>query len=221
MGKQHDVDNVPFWWHTIDLGDGVITPGQTSPDIQRLRAATIPLPLDGCTVLDVGCWDGYFSFWCEEQGASVTAVDSYQYRGFVNSKYGVALRGGEGFRVCHRWLESKVELVEGDFADLDSSWDVVLFMGIFYHQRHALLSLDHLRHLTSAAAVVETHYRPRDTGSTLTFYSGDSLNSDPTNYWGPSLDCMQDLLHEAGFKSVELIRTYWDNDDRAVFLARP
>ena len=49
------------WYHTIDLGGGIRTRGV---DDTPLRLARIGLPssLEGCSVLDVGAWDGFFSF---------------------------------------------------------------------------------------------------------------------------------------------------------------
>ena len=61
--KQEAIQQVPFWWHTIDLGDGVVTPGHIRTQEQQIRAAAIPSVLQGKTVLDLGCWDGFFSFW--------------------------------------------------------------------------------------------------------------------------------------------------------------
>ena len=70
-GKLADIGRVPFWWHTIDLGDGVVTPGHSSLAEQEFRPAGIPHALNGKTVLDIGCWDGVFSFLCEGRGATV------------------------------------------------------------------------------------------------------------------------------------------------------
>ena len=50
------------WWHKMDLGDGVITNG---PDPTEDKAKMWELTEDifkGKTVLDIGAWDGYFSF---------------------------------------------------------------------------------------------------------------------------------------------------------------
>ena len=52
--KLDQVANVPFWWHTIDLGGGVLTPGKSSLEEELRRADGIPSSLDGKTVLDIG-----------------------------------------------------------------------------------------------------------------------------------------------------------------------
>ena len=67
-----------FWWHSVDLGDEV-TPGHKSPELLEHEWANLHLPdLAGRSVLDVGCWDGWFSFRAEERGAArVVALDHY------------------------------------------------------------------------------------------------------------------------------------------------
>jgi len=216
---QKDVNKVKFWWHKIELGHGVVTPGQTSQRIQNIRAQAIPQPLNGKSVLDIGCWDGFFSFWCEEKGAIVTAVDNYQYNKFVENKYNAHLKGGEGFRVAAKWLRSCLALKKIDFVKLKGNFDIVLFFGIIYHQRHPLLALEHLYRLTKGCAIIETHYLKRKCKPILQFYAADVLNKDPTNYWGPSLSCIKLMLNDVGFRKVQLIKKYWDNDDRAIFIA--
>lgn len=78
------VDAVPVWWHSIDLGDGVVTPGRKA-DGQELflegELMALQLPdLKGKTVLDIGTWDGYYAFSAEHLGAShVVALDHYMW----------------------------------------------------------------------------------------------------------------------------------------------
>lgn len=218
--KRESVQHVPFWWHSIDLGDGVVTPGHIQVREQEIRAAAIPPVLLGKTVLDLGCWDGFFSFWCEQRGATVTPVDNFQYRDFVKSKYGVELQGGEGFQVAAHWLGSRLKIVHKDFTAIETSFDIVLFLQILYHQRDPLGALEHLSKLTRECAVVETHYLKDESRPILRFYPGSSLNSDPTNFWGPSLSCIELMLLDVGFRSARLVSTYDGvDDDRVIFLA--
>jgi tRNA (mo5U34)-methyltransferase len=218
--KLDAVARVPFWWHTIDLGDGVTTPGHDNLRSLGIRAQAVPRRLRGKTVLDVGCWDGYFSFLCERRGATVTPVDNFQCRDFVRSKYGAELNGGEGFRVAARLLGSRLKLKKCGFSSLRGSFDIVLFLGVLYHERHPLLALEHLARLTKEYAVVETHYVKSGSQPLLRFYPGSSLNQDPTNFWGPTLACVELMLKDVGFRKVSLLQTYKHSDDRAILLAR-
>ena len=217
--KLADIHRVPFWWHTIDLGDGFVTPGHSSLAEQEFRAVGIPQALKGKSVLDIGCWDGVFSFLCEGRGAAVTAIDTFQHTEFVKSKYGVELKGGEGFRVAARHLGSALRVKKLDITQVNDTFDVTLFLGVLYHQRHPLQSLEQLSRLTNECAVIETHYLKGQDQSVLQFYPADSLNSDTTNYWGPSLSCVELMLLDVGFRDVKLVATSEGSDDRVVILA--
>ena len=65
------------WFHTIDLGNGVVTPGDDNSPV-KLKRLAFPPDLSGKTFLDIGAWDGFFSFEAERRGAArVLATDSY------------------------------------------------------------------------------------------------------------------------------------------------
>src|SRR5437879_3540299 len=57
------------WVHRIALPGGRVTPGDwdTGKALSRLR---LPEDLSGKTVLDVGAWDGLYSFEAEKRGAA-------------------------------------------------------------------------------------------------------------------------------------------------------
>ena len=64
---QAEVDSFA-WYHTIDLGHGVVTKGQS---VMAEMLTDVQLPdFRGRSVLDIGAWDGYYSFLAERRGAS-------------------------------------------------------------------------------------------------------------------------------------------------------
>jgi tRNA (mo5U34)-methyltransferase len=73
------VDDVTFWFHSVDFGGGVVAPGHKSAQTLAAELESLCLPsLVGKSVLDVGAWDGYFSFAAEARGAErVVALDHY------------------------------------------------------------------------------------------------------------------------------------------------
>ena len=100
------------WWHQIDLGHGIITPG-ADPTIERAQHyLCLPEDLRGKTVLDIGAWDGAFSFEAERRGASrILAIDEFIWAG-----KGWASK--EGFDFARRALNSKVEDMLIDVYDI-------------------------------------------------------------------------------------------------------
>src|SRR6476620_9707976 len=62
------------WYHTIDLGNGEVTPGwfDMRPHVGQYG---LPDRMDGMRVLDCGTWDGFWAFEFERRGATVVALD--------------------------------------------------------------------------------------------------------------------------------------------------
>jgi 2-polyprenyl-3-methyl-5-hydroxy-6-metoxy-1,4-benzoquinol methylase len=63
-----------FWYHVVDLGDGLITPGSFD---YRATLAQFHFPEDlrGMQVLDIGSATGFFAFEFERRGAEVVSVE--------------------------------------------------------------------------------------------------------------------------------------------------
>ncbi len=175
------------WFHSMPLGDGEITPGIKSVDQLVAQANTLGLPerLAGQTVLDIGAWDGYFSFELERRGASrVVALDHYAWsvKLRAHQEYNaqmkasgqrprpaeevpglwdpVGLPGRAGFDYAHGRRQSRVEPLVGDFMTMDlpalGRFDVVLFLGVLYHLKDPFLALRRLKEVTGTLAVIET-----------------------------------------------------------------
>lgn len=177
---------VPAWWHSIDLGEGVVTAGhRTAEELDRQWLALGLPDLTARTVLDVGAWDGYFSFRAEDAGAKrVVALDHYAWSVDLagQERYLEQCRrdgtrpapahtvsdlwkpdqlpGKAGFDAAHRARESRVESMVGDFMTMDldrlGRFDVVLLLGVLDHLRHPLLALERLARVTRELLVIET-----------------------------------------------------------------
>jgi len=190
------------WFHSIDLGNGVVTPGlDKSPD--KLQAIGMPADLTGKSVLDLCAWNGFFSFEAEGRGArQVLAVDHFCWSG---PGWGTK----EGFDLAREALGSGVKDQEIDVLDVspDSTgvFDVVLFLGVLYHMRHPLLTLEKVSAVTGDMLILETHVdfttvdRPA-----MAFYPGAELGQDGTNWCGPNEACVIAMLKDVGFKRVDV-----------------
>ena len=59
--RQQLIDQVDAinWYHSIDLGNGVVTKGIDN-SANKLSRLKFPESFDGLSVLDIGAWDGFF-----------------------------------------------------------------------------------------------------------------------------------------------------------------
>ncbi len=218
---QELVDRVPVWFHSIDLGDGVVTPGRKGggADHMRRELAAMRLPsLEGKTVLDVGAWDGFYSFEAERQGASrVVALDHYVWALDIHGPppSPEALPGKRGFDVAHEALGSDVEAVVGEFMDVDldqlGGFDVVLFLGFLYHLEEPLRGLRRLARVTRELAVIETAAMEApglEDRALWEFYGDDELDGDTSNWWAPNAKALESACLAAGFREFEIVDRY-------------
>ena len=179
------VSSVPIWFHSIDVGHGIVTKGAKSADLLARERSSLRLPdLRGKTVLDVGASDGYYSFAVEELGAaSVTALDYYVWsmdpvehnrhwreskdRGVAPAPYHTMpywqpkeLPGKRGFDVAAQLRRSTVKPLVADFTSVDvaalGQFDVVLFLGVLYHLEDPLDAMRRVFSLTREVAIIET-----------------------------------------------------------------
>jgi tRNA (mo5U34)-methyltransferase len=189
-----------IWFHTIELRPGITTPGK-SDEHGTLAHLDLPADLSGLSVLDIGCWDGFFSFECERRGAArVVASDVWETAG----------RGG--FDLAREELASGAEPLQASVYDLPEAlggerFDLVLFLGVLYHLKHPLLALEKVAQVTAPGglAVIETVIdketmfgRP-----SMVFFPGAELNRDPTNWWAPNPPALGAMLVTCGFGRAE------------------
>jgi tRNA (mo5U34)-methyltransferase len=191
------------WWHSIDLGEGIVTPGRTNlPD--KLAYIGLPNDLRGMTVLDVGAWDGLFAFEAERRGARrVVAVDSFCWNG---PGWGTKA----GFELARRALGSKVEDRELEVVDLSPAtvgvFDLVLFLGVLYHLPEPFRALASLFSVTGSRLILETHVDLLDyRHPAMRFYPAGELSGDPTSFWGPNPAAVEAMLRAVGFRRVDRI----------------
>jgi tRNA (mo5U34)-methyltransferase len=194
------------WFHTIDLGHGIVTPG-VDASAEKLKLIGLPKNLARRSVLDVGTFDGFFAFEAERRGAArVVAADEFCW-----SRPESALLDGKGFDIARWALHSTVEKVYVSVEDLrpeavGGTFDYVLFLGVLYHAQDPLRYLRNVFSVCSGTLILETHVDALDQERpTMVFYPGGALNGDPSNFWGPNPACVSAMLLEVGFRDVEIV----------------
>jgi tRNA (mo5U34)-methyltransferase len=204
MNMRDQIPTLP-WFHQIDLGGGVVTPGKIPQRVLKAQADVyFKDGVAGKTVLDIGCWDGFNSFEAKRRGATrVLATDHYAWS---PQCWG----SRQSFETARAALELDVEAMDIELNDISpervGTFDVVLFLGVFYHLRHPFLGLEKAASVCSGTIIVETHldawfsFRPA-----MVFYPTTELRGDGSNWWGPNKACVLAMLRDLGF-TAEFVR---------------
>ena len=188
------------WWHSIDLGHGVVTPGvHPLAELQdNWGHFKLPGSLAGKSLLDIGCWDGFYSFEAERRGAQVTSVDCWRPENFFKARQ--VLNSQAIFHELSVYEVNKEQL---------GAFDVVFFLGVLYHLRHPLLALEQVCEVTRDFAIIESHIVDKLQASNdplMEFYEFDELGGQYDNWWGPNVECLAQMARSAGFARIEKLR---------------
>jgi len=214
---QRAIADLGPWFHNLHLPDGLETcPEHWAGDFPRWKwlefESHIPSDMMGWRVLDVGCNAGFYSFELARRGADVLGID-------IDSHYLAQARwAAERFGLTNVRFEC-CPLYELDTAE---RFDLVVFMGVFYHLRYPLLALDLLARLQPRLMVFQTLTQGAgeacpEAGEDCDFRTRDRLArpnwphlafvettfcGDPTNWWVPNRAAVAGMLRAAGFDVI-------------------
>ncbi len=219
-----------YWHQRWEIFQGVFVPGPNKVDF-LCEAAQLPINLNGKRVLDIGAWNGCFSFECERRGAREVIAMSLEDPAV------------SGFDRLKQVLGSNVRYVHGSVYNLNpeqmGTFDVILFLGVLYHLRYPLLAIDRLRSVSSGDVFIETHVIDRHSWlrghlgiltKLLGRGAGAALRSTPiwrqyrefelhpqdqSNWFGPNVVAVLEAFQSSGF-TIAHTRS-WRN--RAAFRA--
>ena len=207
------------WFQNLHLPNGVQTaPEHSLGDFPLFKwnaiAPFLPEQLRGWRVLDIGCNAGFYCFELARRGAEVVGIDHDPH-----------------YLAQARWasrqfqLEDRIEFREMQIYDLirfNEVFDLVLFMGVFYHLRYPLLGLDTVIRKVGKLLLFQTLSIPGEevysptTG--LDIESREALlepgwpkmaffehefAGDRTNWWAPNHACVEAMLRSSGMRILE------------------
>ena len=203
---QATLDDQGFWFHTFSFTNGCQTKGQ-DPSDRKLHALNLP-PLTGKSVIDIGAFEGYFSFQAELMGASrVAACDqlAWSWTNFNARSNFDLIR-----TICNSRVEDIVLPVEELNPTKVGQFDVSLFLGVLYHAPDMISYLRNVRSITREVCVIETLVDGLQYDEPWSaYYPAGSLNNDASNWWGPNPACVLDMLRRVGFRSAQFM-SIWD-----------
>lgn len=206
------------WFQNLHLPGGLKTaPEHFLGDFPSFKwnaiQSHLPANLKGWRVLDIGCNAGFYCFKLAARGAQVLGID----------REPLYLAQAEWAREQFRF-ENQVEFKQMQLYDLlrmDQTFDLVIFMGLFYHLRYPVLGLDIVAQKVGRLMVFQTLTMPgedvrRDT-SGLGIEQRDGLldpgwpkmaffehefAADRTNWWAPNHACVEAMLRTSGLRVV-------------------
>ncbi|MGH6985830.1 MAG: class I SAM-dependent methyltransferase [Caulobacteraceae bacterium] len=192
------------WFHSFTFPSGEVVTGD-KPEWTLIAEAdaVFRFGIAGKSVLDIGAWDGFFSFEAERRGASrVLATDHFCWSG---PGWGTK----DGFNYAYEQFDSRIGSLDVDVPDLNTigeTFDVVLFLGVLYHLKDPVRCLETVASVTGGCLVVETVTTHDDFEIPVAHYHvGSSLRGDPTNFWTPNRRCLEDMLRDCGFSRFEAV----------------
>ena len=209
------------WFHNLHLPDGTQTaPNHRLGDFPAYKwkrlSEHIPQDLTGWKVLDIGCNAGFYSFELAKRGAAVTGIDSDPHY-LAQAKWAARQYCLEDRITFHR-------MQVYDLAYIEETFDLVLFMGVFYHLRYPTLALDIVSQRVRRMMAFQTLTMPGkevcentdgldfdnreimlEPGWPKMAFIEGRFADDPTNWWVPNHACVEAIVRASGMQVTKAL----------------
>jgi tRNA (mo5U34)-methyltransferase len=216
MSSQTEVKELAPWFHNIHLPDGTETaPKHFLGDFPNFKwekiKDSIPEDLEGWKVLDIGCNAGFYSLELAKRGAEVLAIDLDEH--YLKQAKWAAKEFGLDDKIRFRQMQVY------DLAHTEEEFDLIWFMGVFYHLRYPMLAMDILSQKVKKMMVFQTLSLPgteeMEIPEDVEFHKREimkekawpkmafiehKLAGDPTNWWAPNHQGIISMLQSCGLK---------------------
>src|SRR3989442_659955 len=213
------------WYHTIDLGNGLVTPG-TYDYRTALPRFQFPEDMGGMNVLDVGSATGFFAFEFERRGANVISVElpsiedwdmphgkdrqltlenlmAFHQVSTIEEVQYFHLDGP--FEFCLKALNSKIRRCHSTIYDLSAkklgvdTFDLIFVGDVLLHIFSPLKALAALAPLCRGTLIVSSDLANEGYGQPIMQYiGGEERSGDNRSWWIPNRLCLEKRLKRLG-----------------------
>jgi tRNA (mo5U34)-methyltransferase len=207
-------------YHRWEIEPGLYTPGTIDVKASKFfDEIGVPQDISGLRALDVGAFDGPFTFELARRGAEVTALDIQDPDVTI-------------FNAARAILNAHVNYIRGSVYDLSEKrhgkYNIVLFAGVYYHLKSPLLALQRIREVLEddgvlyiegatcsrylagelapsvPGASLESLTRLVDGMPVAVFDHHHQISKTWSNWWFPTTSCLHGMLSDSGFFDIEL-----------------
>ncbi|MBD0331216.1 MAG: TIGR04290 family methyltransferase [Chitinophagaceae bacterium] len=224
------IETLKPWFHNLHLPNGVRTaPDHSFGDFPKFKwdqiKNKIPRNLEGWTALDIGCNAGFYSFELAKRGADVLGIDLDPHY-LKQANWAAKI-----LQLNHKVTFKQMQVY--DLAKTRRIFDIVIFMGVFYHLRYPMLALDVVTQKVRNILIFQTLTMPGKhvmnteedmkltqrkkmlkKGWPLMAFIEKRLANDPTNWWAPNHSCILAMLRTCGLNTVA-------NPAHEIYIAKP
>jgi SAM-dependent methyltransferase len=209
-------EDFTYWYHKIDLGDGIVTPGfDYEPLWNNIRSVRNKIDYMGKIVLDIASFDGMWSFEAEQLGAKTVVATDCLYRTFSNFLFCKEILKSKCipyYNVSAYNLFDRLDVFFQENYDnerpYERMFDIVQHLGLLYHLRDPLLSLSQARSCmkTGGTLLIETNIIT-DSDESFMLYNGIPftyrVSDNYSVWWVPTVNCLREMLMATLFEPVD------------------
>ena len=211
---EREIRDLGPWFQNIRIHGIDTAPDHFLGDYPRMKwegfSHVLPDDLEGRSVLDIGCNAGFYAMEMKRRGAGEVVAIDHDERYLAQARFAAEALGYE--------IEFRNMSVY-DIGKIGRRFDLVVFMGVFYHLRHPLLALDLIHeHVADDLLLFQSLSRGSDQVEPLhedysihdwSVFQRDSFPTvyfvenryagDPTNWFIPNVAAMEAMLRSSGF----------------------
>jgi len=204
------------WYHTIDLGNNVITPGHYDHR-PYLHFYGLPEKLSGKSVIDIGAASGFFSFEFERRGARVTATDLPKW---FDHDFGPNYQPDQTPEAAHAYLHQPFDVAKRilgsnvvkkyiNIYDISpetvGEFDIAFCGTVLLHLTDPIKALWNIASVTKEKAIIATFITPDYSDLSLATMIGYTRGD---SWWIPTRACLELMAVCAGFIGIEWVSEF-------------